>query len=248
MTTCLVVQHLEPEKAYLIADALERHQVELEVCRVFAGDTVPPGLGGYDAVVVMGGPMSATSDEGFPTRRSELAMLGQALEHRLPILGVCLGAQLLAAAGGAKVYPGSEGAEIGWKPVVLSVAAADDPLFGGVDGALTVLHWHGDTFDLPAGAVHLASSQQYVNQAFRLGQSAWGLQFHLEVDAEAVAAFTGHFGDDAARAGVPLETIEGPARAALSRLAPVGRQVLDRFAAIVHERARWEAFPTAGSA
>ncbi len=237
MTRCLVVQHLEPEKAYLVAEALERHHVELDVCRVYAGDAVPPEVGGYDAVVVMGGSMSATTDEGFPSRRSELAMLRGALDGQVPILGICLGAQLLAAAAGAAVYPGRQGVEIGWKPIALSANTAADPLFRGVVSPLTVLHWHGDTFDLPAGAVHLASSEQYANQAFRFGARAWGLQFHLEVDAQAVTAFLTDLGDAAAARGVPRRAIEGPAAKVLAALAPTGRTVLDRFAAIVGDGA-----------
>ncbi len=237
MSNCVVVQHLEPEGPYRISDALQRRDVEVDVCRVFAGDAVPDDLSGYDGVVVMGGPMSATSDDRFPSRRAEIALLADALERGVPALGVCLGAQLLAVAGGGTVYRGANGAEIGWAPVALSRDAADDPLFSGVPSSLTVLHWHGDTFDLPPGAVHLASSRHYRNQAFRCGSAAWGLQFHLEVDAGAVAAFTRAFGDEAERCGVPLGEIDGPAPGHLSALEGAGQIVLERFATLVCERA-----------
>lgn len=95
----------------------------------------------------------------------------------------------MAVAAGGKVYPGPAGPEIGWGLVRLSDAAEDDRLLGGLPRQLEVLHWHGDTFDLPPGAVHLATGALYPNQAFRWGPTAWGLQFHLEVDNGAVAAF-----------------------------------------------------------
>ena len=147
------------------------------------------------------------------------------------MLGVCLGAQLLAAAAGAAVYPGGRGFEVGWAPVSLSDDAAADPLLAGLPQSWTVLHWHGDTFDLPGGAVHLASSERYVNQAFRWGDSAWGFQFHVEVDGPAVEAFALDFPDEAAAA--PGGVSGRVAEAALAALAPIRDQVCARFAVVV---------------
>ncbi|MHB8437694.1 MAG: type 1 glutamine amidotransferase [Acidimicrobiales bacterium] len=237
MTRCVVVQHLEPEKPYLIADALRRHDVQVDVCRVDRGDGVPADMSGLDALVVMGGPMSAASDHGFPSRLAELALLEDALDSELPVLGVCLGAQMLAAASGAAVYRGEAGPEIGWAPVFTTTAAAGDPLFEDAPRSMTVLHWHGETFDLPEGAVHLASSDRYEHQAFRVGEAAWGLQFHIEVDAEAVSAFVQAFGDEAERSGIPPMSIEGEAWSRLADLRPAATEVLDRFALLVRDRA-----------
>lgn len=233
MSRCLVVQHLEPEGPYRIADALQSEGVDVATCAVFASDALPADLTGYDALVVMGGPMSATDDTGFPSRRAELRLLQEAVERGLPTLGVCLGAQLLAAACGGRVHRGTAGAEIGWLPVTFSSAARDDALFAGTGSGVVVLHWHGDTFDLPPGATHLARSERYLNQAFRLGSCAWGLQFHLEVDEVAVDTFLRSFGHDAAAAGVEPETIAASAGTALAQLAPVGATVLSRFAGLV---------------
>ena len=191
MSTCLVLQHVEPERPYGIGEALAGVGIDVDVRAMFQGDPLPGDLERVDAVVVMGGPMSAVSDEGFPTRAREIDLVAEGLARGLPILGVCLGAQLMAAAAGAPVYPGRRGVEIGWAPVTMLDAAQRDRLFAGVGPELEVLHWHGDTFELPQGATLLASSGKYTNQAFRLGQNAWGLQFHLEVDEDAVRAFFG---------------------------------------------------------
>ena len=233
MSSCLVLQHVEPETAFVIGDALMAAGVVVETREVYAGDSIPAGIGGFDGLVVMGGPMSATSDEGFPSRTAEIALLADALDAGVPILGVCLGAQLLASAGGGMVTRGSNGQEIGWGVIDLSEAASVDPLLGGLPGRLSVLHWHGDTFDLPAGATHLASSPRYANQAFRVGENAWGFQFHIEVDGEAVESFLEAFGDEARSAGIDPETIAADTRARVGELAPIRDRIAARFARLV---------------
>ena len=238
MPRCLIVQHVAPEGPYCIAVALERAGVEVDVRRVFDGDELPADLGGHDGIVVMGGPMSAYSDEAFPSRRAELGLLGHALGSGCPALGVCLGAQLLALAGGAAVFPGGRVPEIGWGVVDLTAACGDDPLLAGAPERVTVLHWHGDTFDLPAGAVHLGRTDRYEAQAFRLGGQAWGLQFHLEVDEDAVAAFLAAFGDDALGAGTTPDAVAADTPPGLAGLAGVQSLVLDRFAGLVASRDR----------
>jgi len=236
MTRCLVVQHLEPEGPYRIAESLAALGVAIERCRVFAGDEVPVDVSGFDGLVVMGGPMSASGDEGFPSRAAELELMADALTQDVPVLGVCLGAQLLALAAGGRVYRGARGPEIGWIPVQLTDESQSDLLLAGLQSPLWVLHWHGDTFDLPPSSIPLARSDLYPNQAFRVGDSAWGLQFHLEVDGDALAAFMGSFGDDACAEGVPPEAIWDPAPSCLMSLEPVSRSVFGRFATLVCER------------
>lgn len=238
MPRCLVVQHLEPEGPYELYRALVSAGVAVEVRKVFAGAPLPTGLEGFDGLVVMGGPMAAHRDTGFPTRRAEIDLLVEALESETPVLGVCLGAQLLALAAGGNVYEGESGPEIGWGPIALTEAAACDPLLAGIPHELDVLHWHGDTFELPPESVHLASSARYRAQAFRCGARAWGLQFHLEVDPGAVRAFVGAFSDYARKAGVSPESILSDSPAALEALAPHRALVLSRFADlfVAHDR------------
>ena len=119
--------------------------------RVFDGDDIPPDTAGLDGVVVMGGPMSVNSTDGFPSRDAEVSLLADALRTGIPTLGVCLGAQLLAVAAGGAVAPNAHGPEIGWAPIQLAPACGDDPLLVGLPPTLTVLHWHGESFHRAAG-------------------------------------------------------------------------------------------------
>ena len=201
MTSCLVVQHVEAEPPWAISAALARAGVRVDVRRVFAGEPLPPDSAGHDGIVVMGGPMSACSDEGFATRRAELALLGRRAGGRGPDAWASVSGRSCSRWRPAGLsYPGADGPEIGWSTVDLTPARGDDRLLAGLPEHLPVLHWHGDTFDLPPGAAHLAASDRYPNQAFRVGEAAWGLQFHLEVTPAAVDGFLRVFAADAARA------------------------------------------------
>jgi GMP synthase-like glutamine amidotransferase len=229
----LVIQHVAPEGPYALALALEEYGVALDVRRLFNGDTLPTQLDDYSGVVVMGGPMSVTSDDDFPTRRGELDLLARAVALGLPTLGVCLGAQLLAEATGGRVRAGEHGPEIGFGTVRLTSAASDDYLLSSLAVEQTVLHWHGDTFDLPPGAVRLCTNDLYKNQAFSCGPNAWGFQFHFEVDKEAVETFVGAFELEVIAAGLDPLAVVGDAPEALGRLVDLTDQVTTRFALLV---------------
>ncbi len=173
----LAFQHVPWETPGLIRTAAEAAGHTMEI--LHPADR-PRARSVYDAsaaLVVMGGPMSANDD--LDCLREEMRLMERALADAKPILGVCLGAQLLAKTLGARVYSNPV-KEIGWGTVTLTPAAAADPLFRGLPPVIDALHWHGETFDLPAGAELLASSDVCVNQAFRAGENAWGLQFHIE--------------------------------------------------------------------
>ncbi len=228
------MQHGQTEGPYAIADALEAAGLQLRVARVYAGDPLPATTAGLAALVVMGGEMAAHSDGGFPTRRAELALLEDAIDRGLPTLGICLGAQLLAVAGGGRAYPGGV-LEVGWAPVTLLPAAASDPLTAGLPARFEVLHWHRDTLDPPPGSATLARSVDYAQQFVRIGERAWGIQFHLEVDAAAVAAWVADAPQEAEQAPGGRARLEERTPECLEALAPVRGTVLGRFAALAAE-------------
>jgi GMP synthase (glutamine-hydrolysing) len=178
----LAIQHVPWEGPHRILDACGGLQVH--TVKPLAGQPLP----GHDEVagaVVMGGPMNVDEVERFPALAVERDWLAEAVGRGMPVLGICLGAQLLARALGAEVRMG-ERPEIGFAPV--EVGDPDDPLLGGLAPSTEVLHWHGDVFDLPAGARSLASSEWTEHQAFRAG-SAWGVLFHPEADFALVEAW-----------------------------------------------------------
>jgi len=178
----IVLRHVPHEGPGLIEDMLEGRGFPFRVIDVFE-EGVPLSAAGFSGLVSMGGPMSV--NDGTAEIAKEKELLLEAMERNIPILGVCFGAQIIASALGARVYAGDQ-PEVGWGQVTLTQNGITDPLMAGVDHVLPVLHWHGDTFDLPEGAVNLASSEKFQNQAFRVGSNTYGLQFHLEVDEEMV--------------------------------------------------------------
>ncbi|MFC8517248.1 methyltransferase domain-containing protein [Streptomyces sp. NPDC057257] len=225
-----IVEHAPHEGPYALGTALAAAGLPTRVCRTWAGDPVPETADDIVALVVMGGAMTAYED--FPGRTAELALLGAALEAEVPVLGICLGAQLLAIAAGGAAKPGT-GTQVGWGDVRMAEAAHDDPVLAAVPERLRVLHWHSDTMDLPAGATLLASCDRYPVQAFRVGGSAWGVQFHLEAVQETVEAFARAFPEEAATAPGLVES----APAELAALARHRDGVFKRFAAFVATRA-----------
>jgi len=178
----IVLRHVPYEGPGLIEDMLEGRGLPYKVVDIFE-EGVPLGAAGFTGVVSMGGPMSV--NDGTEEIEREKKLLLEAMERDIPVLGVCLGAQVIASALVARVYKGDH-PEVGWGEVTLTQSGISDPLLAGVDRVLPVLHWHGETFDLPDGAVNLACSDKFENQAFRAGRKTYGLQFHLEVDEEMV--------------------------------------------------------------
>lgn len=190
-----VFQHVACEDLGTFAEVLDRRGMRTEYVRLFAGDSIGDGVATAAALVFLGGPMSVNEEHRYPYLIAEKALIRRALETDTPVLGVCLGAQLLAAAAGSRVFPGPR-PEIGWTPVSLTLEGRQDPVLGGVAELASVFHWHGETFDLPPGATRLAFSALTMNQAFCLGARAYGLQFHLEVTAAMVDAWLREYARD----------------------------------------------------
>lgn len=178
----LVLQHISCEHPGAFSEVIAERGVEAVPVEIDEGEPLPDWRG-FDAVLAMGGPMGAYEDSQHPWLTAEKELVGEAVEAGRPFLGVCLGVQLLAAALGAEVAPMGS-AEVGLLPVELTEAGRGDPLFAGVPEPLLTLQWHGDSFELPEGATLLASSPAAPHQAFRVGDSAYGIQFHLEVTPE----------------------------------------------------------------
>ena len=178
----LVLQHIACEHPGVFSDVIRERGVESVAIELDRGQELPAWRE-FDAVLVMGGPMGAGDDADHPWLATERRLVREAVVAGRPFLGVCLGAQVLAASLGARVYP-AERPEVGLLEVELTAEGRTDPLFAGLGERLVSLQWHGDTFDLPAGAVRLAHSAEVANQAFRAGERAYGVQFHLEVTGE----------------------------------------------------------------
>ncbi|PIQ06385.1 MAG: amidotransferase [Nitrospirae bacterium CG18_big_fil_WC_8_21_14_2_50_70_55] len=182
------LQHVPFEGLGAIGWWLEAAAAEVTRSALYAAEPLPD-VAGLDLLVALGGPMSVNDEAAFPWLVEEKRYLRQAIDRGIPVLGVCLGAQLIASAMGARVYPNRE-KEIGWFPVT-AVEPADGSSFR-FPTAIEVFHWHGETFTLPAGAVHLARSAGCAHQAFQLGGSAIGLQFHLETTPASARALVDH--------------------------------------------------------
>ncbi|MCW3062711.1 MAG: synthase-Glutamine amidotransferase domain [Capsulimonas sp.] len=180
MSTLLVLQHEDCEPLGFIEDSLRELDLAFQYIRPYAGDVVPAEMGEMRGLIVLGGPQGAYETEQYPYLADEIRLIQDAVRRDIPVLGACLGAQLLAAALGARVSPGAQ-KEIGWYPLTLTEAAGVDPIWRDVDSHFMALHWHGDVFDLPEGATGLASSEMTPNQAFRFGRSAYGIQWHMEM-------------------------------------------------------------------
>jgi GMP synthase (glutamine-hydrolysing) len=179
--TVLVLRHMLQETAGTLEGALTSVGLEVRYVDLFREAPKKLPLDKASGLVVLGGPMNVDEVERYPFLKLDVQWIQQALEAEVPLLGICLGSQLLAKALGAKVYKNAV-KEIGWYPLEWLPAAGDDPLFRR-SGAATVFQWHGDTFDLPPGAVWLARGSSCQNQAFRWGSNAYGLQFHIEMTA-----------------------------------------------------------------
>lgn len=173
----------------MFAEVLTERGLASQTVRPDLGQPVPPDPSAFAGVIAMGGPMGVYEEDRYPWLRDEDRLLRAAIARDQPALGICLGSQLIAKADGARVGPGPE-KEIGWYPLTLTDDGRKDLLFAGFPEAF---EWHGDVFDLPAGAVNHAASARYPHQAFRVGRRVYGLLFHVDVTAPMVRVMTDTF-------------------------------------------------------
>ncbi len=232
MKPVLVFQHVPRETLGSLETVLRQAGLAWRYIELFAGLPDRLDLEEASGLIVLGGPMNVDEADRYPFLAAEVVWIRQAVQRSIPMLGICLGSQLLAKAFGARVYPNPV-KEIGWYEVELTPAAAEDPLFAGCPPRPIVFQWHGDTFDLPPGAVLLATSPLCRHQAFRIGQRAYGLQFHIEMTAGLIDTWLAHPENDAELASLPYidpQHIRQQTPAMLPRLEAVGSDVLRRFA------------------
>ena len=231
----LVLQHHPAEGPGLVARALETKGLALRTVRAFAGERIPELRDEMLGLVVMGGPMSVYEVDRFPHLRQEIRLIEQSVAADRPVLGICLGSQMLASALGAPVVKGRR-KEIGWHRVALSEDALVDPVFKGLESSFFAFHWHGDVFSLPSGAVSLARSDLTEHQAFRHGSSAYGVLFHLEVTGEAVEAMASAFSDELRQEGETLASLLSKSAEHLPPLVERGGKVFGVWADLLASR------------
>ena len=209
----LVLSHVAFEDLGSLEAPLRAHGFEIESVLAATARFPLPQAVESDLLVVLGGPIGVYDDQDYPFLIDEIACIRERLAARKPIVGICLGAQLMAAALGARVYPGNKGAEIGWSPLETAPNLQSPAWFAPLlTHGVSVFHWHGDTFDLPPGALHLAKSETYENQAFAIGNFALGLQFHPEVSAAGLESwYVGH-ASELHHAGIAAASLRRAAR------------------------------------
>lgn len=181
MKKLLVLQHVAHELLGTLNPMLKRAGFRIRYVNFARHPDAQPTLDGYDGLIVLGGPMSVNDARRLTHLTTELKLIEAALQRDIPVLGICLGAQLIAKTLGAAVYPNCQ-KEIGWYDVSPTGDANGDALLGGLKSTEKIFQWHGETFDMPASTCHLAYSSLCANQAFRYGKKVYGFQFHLEVD------------------------------------------------------------------
>jgi len=228
----LFIQHGETDKPGLFGEVLDAVGVKLSVVRPYEGEVVPEHLNGYSGLCIGGGAQGAYELEKFPYLAAECALVRAATVADRPVLGLCLGAQLMASALGAEVRPGPQ-REIGFYEVTLDPISRYDPLWCGVPQTFVTTHWHGDVFEIPAGGMRLGSSALTPNQLFRYGHSLYGMQFHLEMTPDLLDEMVEDSHDYLREAGVDPDLMRRKGRDCLPHLRETASTVFTRWAELL---------------
>jgi GMP synthase (glutamine-hydrolysing) len=229
MKTALVVRHVAFEDLGAFAAPLAEAGYATRYHEAGRGRLDPAGADA-DLVILLGGPIGVYETEDYPFLRDEIELARRRLDSGAPLLGICLGCQIMAQAGGGSVFPGAAGKEIGFAPIALTADGNASALAELVTPEADVLHWHGDSWSAPPGAKQLASSGRYEAQAFSMGERALGLQFHPEVDAAALESWLiGHALEIATTPGVSVCELRAAAAQKAESLRIRGRRFFSRW-------------------
>ena len=229
----LVIKHIDCEGLGVLDEIFSRRGIDVVLAHPYRGESLPR-LDGRQFLVVLGGPMGVYERDRYPFIDAEAGLVREAVARDVPVLGLCLGSQIVADALGGQVTKHSA-KEIGAMSVTLTPDGAADPLFHGLDSPLPVFQWHGDTFSIPPGAVRLASSPIARNQAFRHGRRTYGLQFHLEVTLEMVTTWLEEYAGEVASERLDPEAIRRAAAIDCKRWADLADTVFNRFVDLVRD-------------
>jgi GMP synthase (glutamine-hydrolysing) len=224
----IVLQHAPCETLGTIEDVLSSAGKGFRYIETYAGAPVPGSLESSAGLIVMGGPMGVYEQDRYPFLRDELRLIEDALKTGVPVLGICLGSQLLAAALGADVRKGHR-KEIGWRPVFMEPATAQDALFHSLPSTFEAFHWHGDIFDLPSGAVRIAHSDVTECQAFRYAERVYGILFHMEVTLLTISGMIETFAAELLEESIDGSQLESESKDKIAPLQHIGSAVFNRF-------------------
>jgi GMP synthase-like glutamine amidotransferase len=231
----LVVENENGAGPEMFGPWLKGAGVKVELCRAWAGEQVPVKFH-HDGLMVLGGAMGATDDEKAPWLLSVREMLAKTVLGGLPVLGICLGAQMLASACGGRVEKRASGVELGLSEIELTEVARDDTLFSAVASPAEAVQWHNDDVtELPLGAVVLASSASCRVQAFRIGKLAWGVQFHPEVSGAVLRSWASSEGPMSSELRRQMDDTIAAVTAAETRLFPCWKGLAERFASVLEQ-------------
>lgn len=226
--TAVALRHVAFEDLGLLSSVLDRAGWDVAFCEAALDDLAHPSIENADLLIVLGGPIGVYDAEAYPFLTREIQLLERRLKQDRPTLGICLGAQLMASALGARVYAGKT-REIGWGQIALTKQGAASCLAPLAEDDAAVLHWHGDTFDLPNDAMRLASNAHYENQAFSYGRNALALQFHLEADPRQLEEwYVGHALELSA-ARIPVTELRMATAAAAPKLQDRASRIFGRW-------------------
>ena len=228
----LILQHGTSTGALRLGTTLRDYGHRLRVVDLHAGDSVPRSLDDTDGIIATGGPMSANADH--PWLEQELELLSRADEASLPVIGLCLGSQLLARALGGQVAPMDGGIELGWHEVTLTPTGAEDPLHAGIAWTSMQFHWHGDHVSVaPEGARVLAKSAGCPIQAWARGLRTYGFQYHPEVYADTVETWAAEHPEDLAKAGVTLDELRAQTTTHYETFERLSRRLFESIALLL---------------